>query len=111
MIVQAPQSPEAQPSLLPVSPSTSRRQSSMVCCVSHRNSAGSPLIVVVTWFLLISVGLSLRFSHGTIERNGSHPARQHTGNLGTIFDRSALVVNRLARRARCRIEFLQRWLI
>ena len=30
--VQAPQSPEPQPSLLPVSPSTSRSVSSMVCC-------------------------------------------------------------------------------
>ena len=48
MTVQAPQSPDAQPSLLPVRPSTSRSVSSRVCCVSHRNSTGSPLIVVVT---------------------------------------------------------------
>ena len=36
--VQAPQSPEPQPSLLPVRLSSSRSTSSMVCCGSHRNS-------------------------------------------------------------------------
>src|SRR5271157_2347068 len=111
MIVHAPQSPEAQPSLLPVSPSTSRSVSSMVCCVSHRNSTGSPLIVVVTWCLLISVSLSLRFAHGAVERDGSYAACQHAGDLGAVFDRPALVVDRLARRARRRIELLQRFLV
>src|ERR1700751_3922940 len=95
MIVHAPQSPDAQPSLLPVNPSTSRSVSSMVCCVSHRNSEGSPLIVVVTWFLLISVSLPLRFTHGAVECDGGHSACQHAGDLGAIFDRSALVVDRL----------------
>ena len=48
MTLQAPQSPEPQPSLLPVRPSSSRSTSSRVCCASQRNSIGSPLIVVVT---------------------------------------------------------------
>ena len=46
--VQAPQSPDAQPSLLPVRPTTSRSTSSRVCCGSHRNSADSPLMVAET---------------------------------------------------------------
>ena len=48
MTLQAPQSPEPQPSLLPVRPSSSRSTSSRVCCGSQRNSVGSPLMVVVT---------------------------------------------------------------
>ena len=37
-----------QPSLVPVRPSWSRRTSSSVSCVSHRNSTASPLTVAVT---------------------------------------------------------------
>ena len=48
VMVQAPQSPVPQPSLLPVRPSGPRSTSSMLCSASHRNSCGSPLIVVVT---------------------------------------------------------------
>ena len=59
MTLHAPQSPDAQPSLLPVRPSSSRSTSSSVCCGSQRNSTGSPLIVVVTWILLISFPLAL----------------------------------------------------
>ena len=51
MTLQAPQSPEPQPSLLPVSPSVSRRTSSRVWLASHRNSVGAPLMVVLTWIL------------------------------------------------------------
>ena len=46
--LQAPQSPELHPSLLPVSCSSSRSTSSKVSCGSHRNSVGSPLMVVDT---------------------------------------------------------------
>ena len=46
--VQAPQSPVAQPSLVPLSISSSRRMSSSVCCGSHRNSQSSPLMVALT---------------------------------------------------------------
>ena len=48
MTVQAPQSPVAQPSLVPLSINSSRSTSSSVCCGSHRNSYSSPLTVVVT---------------------------------------------------------------
>src|SRR5215468_11345018 len=51
VMLQAPQSPDAQPSLEPVSPSGPRSASSMVSLGSHRYSIGSPLIVVVTWIL------------------------------------------------------------
>ena len=44
--LQAPQSPEEQPSLLPVSPSPSRNTSSRVSSGSQRNSTASPLMVV-----------------------------------------------------------------
>jgi len=44
--VQAPQSPELHPSLLPVRCSSSRSTSSRVSCGSHRNSVGSPLMMV-----------------------------------------------------------------
>ena len=43
--LHAPQSPEEQPSLLPVRSSVSRSTSSSVSSVSHRNSAGSPFTV------------------------------------------------------------------
>ncbi len=43
-----PQSPEEQPSLLPVSPSPSRNTSSRVSSGSQRNSTASPLMVVDT---------------------------------------------------------------
>ena len=46
--VHAPQSPVAQPSLVPVRPILSRSTSSRLRCASHRNSVGSPLMVVRT---------------------------------------------------------------
>ena len=48
LTLQAPQSPELHPSLLPVRCSSSRSTSSRVSCASHRNSVGSPLMVVDT---------------------------------------------------------------
>src|SRR5262245_432314 len=48
VMLQAPQSPEEQPSFEPVSPSGPRSASSMVSLGSHRYSIGSPLMVVVT---------------------------------------------------------------
>ena len=48
MMLQAPQSPDAQPSLEPVSASGPRKASSMVSFGSHKNSIGSPLMVVET---------------------------------------------------------------
>ena len=53
MTVQAPQSPELQPSLLPVRFNSSRSTSSIVCCGSHRYSTGSPLMIVDTCCLAI----------------------------------------------------------
>ena len=46
--LHAPQSPVAQPSLVPVRCSSSRRTSSSVWCVSQRNSTSLPLSVAVT---------------------------------------------------------------
>src|SRR6516162_1042212 len=57
--VQAPQSPELQPSLLPVRLSSSRSTSSNVCRGSQRNSTGSPLMTVVTWVLAMAGLLAL----------------------------------------------------
>ena len=48
VMLQAPQSPEAQPSFEPVRPSGPRKASSMVSLGSQRNSIGSPLMVVET---------------------------------------------------------------
>ncbi len=45
MTLHAPQSPEAQPSLLPVRWSVSRSTSSRVSSVSQRNSTGSPFTI------------------------------------------------------------------
>ena len=45
IIEQAPQSPVAHPSLVPVRPTPSRRAVRRVAFASHRNSTGSPLIV------------------------------------------------------------------
>ena len=50
--MQAPQLPLLQPSLAPVSRRLSRSTSSRLCRGSQRNSAVSPLTVVVTWAFL-----------------------------------------------------------
>src|SRR5262249_26931232 len=52
--LQAPQSPEAQPSLLPVRFRVSRRTSRSVSSVSHRNSTASPFTTASMWCLAIS---------------------------------------------------------
>src|SRR4030095_15796939 len=52
--LQAPQSPEAQPSLLPVSCRVSRSTSRSVSSVSQRNSTASPFTVASIWCLAIS---------------------------------------------------------
>ena len=48
VMLQAPQSPDAQPSFEPVRPSGPRSASSMVASTSQRNSIGSPLMLVET---------------------------------------------------------------
>ena len=63
MTLQAPQSPEPQPSLLPVSPRLSRRTSSRVWLASHRNSVGAPLMVVLTWILAMFSNVLLNRAH------------------------------------------------
>src|SRR5215472_16650894 len=93
MTVQAPQSPELQPSLLPVRLSSSRNTSSRVCCGSHRNSTGSPLMIVDTWVLAIGSLLALG---GAFKGDRGGSARQVASDLDPVFDRAALVVDRLA---------------
>src|SRR5713226_7042577 len=58
--VQAPQSPVRQPSLLPVSSSSSRRTSSRLSRGSQRNSTVSPLSVVSTT-VFFAIFLLLRY--------------------------------------------------
>src|SRR5450432_616070 len=94
MTLQAPQSPEAQPSFEPVRPSGPRRASSMVSYGSHRNSAGSPLMVVDTCsFAMISISLS------AVRGDGSRALQQHAGDPGAVDNGAALVVDRTAGRA------------
>src|SRR6516162_1557321 len=93
MTVQAPQSPELQPSLLPVRLSSSRNTSSKVCCGSQRNSTGSPLMIVDTWVLAMGSLLALG---GAFKGDRGGSARQDAGDLDSVFDRAALVVDRLA---------------
>src|SRR5665213_4011043 len=92
VMLQAPQSPDAQPALEPVRPSGPRSASSMVSLGSHKNSIGSSLMVVVTWTFAMkefppSVGL--RAARG--DRGGA--LQQHAGDLGAIDDGAALVVD------------------
>src|SRR4051812_23700989 len=48
---------------------------------------------------------------GALEGLGRHPARQHAGDLGAVFDRTALVGDRLAGGLRRRVERAQRVLV
>src|SRR5258708_2187553 len=91
VMLQAPQSPEAQPSLEPVSPSGPRSASSMVSFGSHRKSSGSPLMVVDTCCLAI-VLMSSRALGGDC---GS-ALEQHAGDFGAVNNSTALVVDRTA---------------
>src|SRR5260370_20855436 len=93
MTVQAPQSPELHPSLLPVRLSSSRNTSSKVWCGSQRNSTGSPLMIVDTWVLGMGGLLALS---GAFKGDGSGAACQDAGDLDAIFDRAAFVVDRPA---------------
>src|SRR6516165_8485744 len=93
MTVQAPQSPELQPSLLPVRLSSSRSTSSKVCCGSQRNSTGSPLMMVDTWVLAMGGLLALS---GAFKGDRRRASCQDAGDLDPVFDRAALVIDRLA---------------
>src|SRR5262245_48614557 len=105
MTVHAPQSPELQPSLLPVRLSSSRSTSSKVCCGSQRNSTGSPLMVVATWVLAMG---SLLAPGGAFKGDSGRAACQDTGDLDAVFDRAALVVDRLAGATGSSIELGER---
>src|SRR4051812_20511546 len=91
VMLQAPQSPDAQPSLEPVRPSGPRKASSMVSDGSHRNSIGSPLIEVDTCNLAI-----LSVSSGALGGDGHGALQEHASNLGAVHDGAALVVDRTA---------------
>src|SRR5262249_49115488 len=104
--LQAPQSPELHPSLLPVKLSLSRNASSSVSSASHRNSTGSPLIVVDTWCLLIGVP-SWTFLCALVG-DRRRPACHHARDLDPVFDRPALVVDRLAGASRRLIKPIER---
>src|SRR5450432_1272015 len=96
VMLQAPQSPEAQPSFEPVRPSGPRKASSMVSPGSQRNSIGSPLMVVDTCsFDMVSIPQNSIFC-GALGGDGNGALQQHAGNLGAINDGTALVVDRTA---------------
>ena len=75
VMLQAPQSPDAQPSFEPVRPSGPRSASSMVSFGSHRNSIGSPLMVVETCsFAMVFNFLAARLAAMAAVRLSSTPA-------------------------------------
>src|SRR5215475_12139863 len=88
VIEQAPQSPEAQPSLEPVRPSAPRNASSMVSYGSQRNSIGSPLTVVETCTFAI-----LSLSSRALGRDRNRALQQHAGGFDSIGNGAALVVD------------------
>src|SRR5689334_18108206 len=106
VMLQAPQSPEAQPSLEPVRPSGPRSASSMVSPGSHRYSIGSPLMVVVTCILAMNL-LPCRALGG----DGGRALEQHAGCLDAVGDGAALVVDRTAGGAAGFRRLLQRGFI
>ena len=86
--LQAPQSPEPQPSLLPVSCSVSRSTSSSVSSVSQRNSTASPFTVASTWCLAISVP-SLGRARSTPRGAPARPRRRRGIRSCLVCRRSA----------------------
>src|SRR3984893_17259815 len=91
VMLQAPQSPDAQPSFEPVRPSGPRSASSMVSPGSQRNSIGSPLMVVDTCsFVMVSISL------GALGGDRDRALQQHAGNFGAVDNGAALVVDRTA---------------
>src|SRR5262249_46538931 len=91
VIEQAPQSPEEQPSFEPVSPSWPRSASSIVSYGSHKNSIGSPLMVVETCTFAMML-LSLRALSSDLRRT----FQQNAGGLDPVGNGAALVIDRLA---------------
>ena len=85
---QAPQSPVPQPSLAPVSPSSSRRASSNEVRGSARKSVSSPLTVQV---------MCVRLMRGPFGGEDGGPLGEHTGDLDAVLDGAALVVDRVCR--------------
>src|SRR5438067_3151687 len=86
---QAPQLPLLQPSLAPVSPSTSRSTSSRLWRGSHRNSVTSPLMVDSTW---------MRCGISVVPRSRYCPFQgafyQDLGQVTALGDAAAHVVDR-----------------
>src|SRR5262245_1093129 len=76
--LQAPQSPEAQPSLLPVRFRVSRRTSRRVSSVSQRNSTASPFTVVSIWCLAISSSSLGPVRSGPLGASARRPRRCET---------------------------------
>ena len=88
---QAPQSPVPQPSLAPVSPSSSRRASSNEVPGFARKSVSSPLTVQV---------MCVRLMRGPFGGEDGSPLGEHTGDLDAVLDGAALVVDRVCRGGR-----------
>src|SRR4029450_9221170 len=101
----APQSPVVQPSFDPVTPTMSRSATSRLFSGSQRNSAGSPLIHVVTCSFAMS---ELPRTLGG-DRGG--PSDEHAGNRHAVRHGASLVVDRPRSGARGLSCLLQRRLV
>ena len=99
--LQAPQSPVAQPSLVPVSPSWSRRhvEQRLLRLAQELDS----IAVDGRGYVMLSPSALPR----PFERNLRGAPGQHARDLDAIFLGAALVVDRLAGGARRRVELLQ----
>src|SRR6478752_5405670 len=97
MTLHAPQSPEPQPSLLPVRPRLSRSTSSRVWLGSQRYSVDAPLMVVVTWIFAMLAMSPMLDAIDAVARDHRRPLEKNARDLGAVLDGAALVVDRLAR--------------
>src|SRR5712691_7557435 len=94
--LQAPQLPLLQPSLVPVSPRSSRRTSNRLCRGSQRKSTSSPLIRV--W--MCTLGMTHRLPSGSGNGTLQSPPCQHPDEVAALLDSTAHITNRSGRRLR-----------
>src|SRR5712692_5110001 len=94
--LQAPQLPLLHPSLVPVSPRSSRRTSNRLCRVSQRKSISSLLIRVWTCILAMTHRLPPGSGNGTLQG----PPCQHPDEMAALLDGTAHITNRAGRRLR-----------
>src|SRR5262245_16984600 len=101
MTLQAPQLPLLHPSLLPVSPRTSRSTSNKLWRGSHRNSTSSPLSRVCTYTF---VGIVLPLL-GSLNGASQRASREHSDQVSSILRCSPHVIDGASCRL-CRLRGL-----